>query len=444
MFNQTRPSLTQSDATDVSSSLNQRAGALQAAQSNLELVKISVIIPCYNHGHFLCNALDSVLAQTFGQWEAIVIDDGSTDTTAEVAGGYSDMRIRYIYQDNAGLSAARNRGIYAAKGGYLAFLDADDEWEAEFLSACYQRLENENSIAAVFTRCRYITPEGNLLPGIGGQEIEPEDFRSRLLEGGFFPVHAALVRATALKSGGLFDTSLTSVEDWDLWLRISEKQGLRGIAPPLARYRVYPGSMSTNTARMHANRMAVLSKIFGGPASDVSDWPDEKRIAYAFAYRTTALGYLAQGEDELGWHWMEAAFVIWPMLLNRLDTFYELACKDQQRGYRGQAPLLDIKANGREMLGRLDGLWGSAPPDLLLHKNAALGYAHLALGMLYDQAGDWAQARMHLLAAVRANRKLLRDPGVQRRLVKVSLLNPRLAALVREQRKRRNAGPSAG
>ena len=90
---------------------------------------VSVIIPCYNHAHYLCRAVQSVLAQTYADWEAIIVDDGSTDNTREVATRFSDPRVRYIYQENRGLSAARNTGISAAQGSYLAFLDADDELE---------------------------------------------------------------------------------------------------------------------------------------------------------------------------------------------------------------------------------------------------------------------------------------------------------------------------
>lgn len=89
---------------------------------------ISIIIPCYNHAHYLPFAVQSVLAQTCAQWEAIVVDDGSTDDTRTVAARFSDPRVRYHYQENQGLSAARNAGIRIARGDYLAFLDADDEW----------------------------------------------------------------------------------------------------------------------------------------------------------------------------------------------------------------------------------------------------------------------------------------------------------------------------
>lgn len=110
--------------------------------------EVSVIIPCYNHGHYLPHAVNSVLAQTFTDWEAIIVDDGSTDNTREVAAQFTDERVRYVHQENRGLSGARNTGIRAAQGAYLAFLDADDEWEPRFLRVCGYRCRSEKTTNA--------------------------------------------------------------------------------------------------------------------------------------------------------------------------------------------------------------------------------------------------------------------------------------------------------
>ncbi len=111
---------------------------------------VSVIIPCYNHAHYLSYALESVLAQTYNDWEAIVVDDGSTDNTAEVTAQFNDPRIRYIYQNNQGLSSARNTGIYASLAGAIALLDADDVWEADYLEKMLPTLESNPEAAAVY------------------------------------------------------------------------------------------------------------------------------------------------------------------------------------------------------------------------------------------------------------------------------------------------------
>jgi hypothetical protein len=260
------------------------------------------------------------------------------------------------------------------------------------------------------------------LPQLGGEAIRSEDFRSRLIEGGFFPVHAVLVRTEAVRRAQMFDETLTGVEDWDLWLRITAGGGVMlSVREPLARYRVSVGSMSTNANRMHANRLAVLTKHFGPPLGDPLTWPAEKRRGYAFAYRTAALGYIAQQEDNEGWCCLAEAVEIEPSLLKRLDTFYELALGAQPRGYRGEAGLLNRAVNGTEMLRHLDVLFASARPPVQALKGAAYGNAYLALAMLNDQAGDWAAARRYLRHAVHSRPALLRDQSVLRRLFKLCL-----------------------
>lgn len=384
--------------------------------------EVSVIIPCYNHAHYLSYAVRSVLGQTYIDWEAIIVDDGSIDDTRNVAAQFTDPRIQYIYQTNQGLSAARNTGIRVAQGEYLAFLDADDEWEPRFLEACVEALAEQKPITAVVTLARLIDENSAELPRLGGQVIRPEAFHARLVEGGFFPPNAALVRAEVVRREGLFDETLTSVEDWDLWLRITGNGGVMLTIPePLARYRVSTGSMSTNTARMHANRMAVLAKHFGPPVGNPLAWSIDKRHGYAFACRITALGYIAQQDADEGWRFMRRAVETDPFLLERLDTFYELALGDQPRGYRGEARLLSIAANGEEMLRRLDALLASACSPVQALRGAAFGNAYLALAMLSDQAGDWASARRYLYRAIQAKPALLRDLSVVRRFTKLLL-----------------------
>lgn len=383
------------------------------------IVRVSVIIPCYNHAHYLSYAIRSILDQTFTDWEAIIVDDGSTDSTSEVVATFTDSRIRYIYQENQGLSAARNTGIRTAMGKYLAFLDADDEWEPSFLERCVSVLETDPGVGGVYARNYFIDLEGQKLPRLGGKVVRPERFRARLLESGFFPAHAMVVRAAVLQEVGLFDRELTSLEDWDLWLRASARYLFKGIDEPLVRYRVYPGSMSTNASRMHASRLAVLAKYFGLPEGDVSTWPKDKRRAYGFAYRSGGLGYIIQGQPEEGWQLITQAVSIWPLLLERLDTFYELMCGDQPRGYRGQVDSLNIEENGAEMLFRLELLFAYASKPELALKGVAFGKAYLALAMLNDQAGRWKQAKAYLLRAIAACPVLLLDMKVVRRLVKL-------------------------
>jgi glycosyltransferase involved in cell wall biosynthesis len=382
---------------------------------------VSIILPCYNQAHFLPYAVSSILAQTYYDWETIIVDDGSTDSTREVAAQFNDPRVRFISQENRGLPGARNAGIGVSKGKYLAFLDADDEWEPMFLERCVGILSNKPpNIAGVYTRNCFIDPKGTVLPRLGGQAVPPEQLPGKLWTGGFFPPHCVLVRADCVGEAGMFDETLTSVEDWDLWLRIVQcGYTFQSISEPLARYRIYPGSMSTNASRMHENRVAVLTKHFGPPAGDPTSWTEQKRRVYSLTYRAATLGYIQQGRPDEGWRLLTQAATLWPPLLARLDTFFELACGNQPSGQRGQAQLLDIEGNAAELRRRLDALFAAATPPVQRFRRAAYGLTYLALAMLSDQAGQWQRARDYFLRAFCVYPRLMRYAGTVRRLLKV-------------------------
>jgi len=383
-------------------------------------ILVSIVIPSYNLGHYLRYALESVLAQTYGHWQAIVVDDGSTDNTAEVIKEFSDPRLTYLYQANRGVSAARNAGILRARGEYLAFLDADDEWEPEFLARCVDAMRRSNSpdLAGVYTAYFNIDQYGRALPQVHACIVPASELRSRLLEGPFIVIHGAVLRKRIVQRIGAFDPKVDGLEDWDFWLRLSSRYALNGIPERLARYRVSSGSQSSNHLRTHGARMRVLQKHFGC-LDDPADQSEERKKAYGYAYRWSALELIQDGQADKGWDLLAQAAAILPEILERLDTYYELAVGDQPRGLRGQAHLLDIDANGRDMLARLDRLLAEGGPELRWRWRAAHAQAYLALGMLSDQAGRWDAARGYFASAMASDPRLLKKSPVLRRLVKV-------------------------
>ncbi len=390
---------------------------------------VSVIIPAYNQARYLPLSVRSVLAQTWSDWEIVLVNDGSTDDTAAVATEFTDPRIRYIYQDNQGLSAARNTGVRATLGQYLAFLDSDDEWEPEFLATCVRTLEAQPKLAGVYTRNIFIDQNGEVLPNIGGEVVPAEQFRSRSLEGGYFPPNAVVVRADVVREMGLFDVQLTSEEDWDLWLRISERYTLQAIAQPLARYRSYTGSMSTNAARMHANRLAVLAKYFGSPAGDVQAWSTDKRRAYAFAYRNTCFGYLQQAQPDMAWQYLAEGAAFWPDMLARLDTQYELACGNRPWGQRDLIDARQLRETGSDMLDRLEQIFTRAGAPVQTVRRTTLGNCYRALGLLADHNDAWSMAQSYLFKAWAANRRLGLQSAFVWRLLKASIRARRIMPL---------------
>lgn len=183
--------------------------------------KVSVIIPCYNYANFLMVAIESVIVQTFTDWECIILDDGSTDNTQEIAQRYvnKDSRIRYIYQKNRGLASARNTGITNSQGEYIAFLDADDIWGPRKLSKQIFSMEN-NSSDLIHCKAGFIDEDGNEIPGHWSSKSNvsySELLHSNLIAGSGSGV---LVKKECFKRVGYFDESLPSLEDLNMWIRI--------------------------------------------------------------------------------------------------------------------------------------------------------------------------------------------------------------------------------
>lgn len=262
--------------------------------------RVSVIIPLYNLREFVSEAIDGTLAQTLpdGAIEIIVIDDGSTDGGGELVRRYGD-RVRYHRQDNRGLSAARNAGIAASRAPFLMFLDADDRILPGKLEAQLDAFSLHPDVGIVYTGWRYIDEAGHPLPQHGWSR-DTGDVLDRLLLGNIIHPLAALVRRDLVERAGGFDESLTSVEDWDLWLRIS-RAGARWhcVDRPLAEYRIRTGAMHDHPQRMLDNRLRVLGKFFADP--DLTEAIAARRaLAYQSAYLTAACDFFRAGERHRG------------------------------------------------------------------------------------------------------------------------------------------------
>lgn len=191
----------------------------------------SIIIPAFNGSAHVEQSINSVLAQTYRNFEIIIINDGSTDNTEEKVKGIKDDRLKYIKQENKGASSARNRGIREAKGKYIAFLDADDYWSPSHLSDHITFLEKHPEYIMSFNR--YITVEN------GKEEL----YKWKNLSGNIYPnllfienniigTPAVVVRSDILKKSGLFDEKMTLCEDLDLWRRISKLGKVHAISKP--------------------------------------------------------------------------------------------------------------------------------------------------------------------------------------------------------------------
>jgi len=200
-------------------------------------MQVSVVIPTYNRGDVLMNAVASVLAQTRPPAEVIVVDDGSRDDTADRMAALTDPRVRYLRQDNAGVSAARNTGVRAACGDVVAFLDSDDVWKPDKLAHDLDVLERHPEVDAVFTDldkrdgeayvgsfARDCPPFVRLLARHAGADpvvLEPRELRLLLLEEVPIMPSAFAIRRAVFERVGGFDTTWRSWEDWELFLRLA-------------------------------------------------------------------------------------------------------------------------------------------------------------------------------------------------------------------------------
>ena len=226
------------------------------AQYELEAPLVSIVIPCYNQAHFLGEAIESVLKQTYKHFEIVVVDDGSTDNTSEVARGYSG--IRCIEQVNQGLSAARNTGIRESKGEYLVFLDADDRLYPIALEAGLRCFRAFPQCGFVYGAYRFINSKGSPLWSPILNRVDKEHYLALLRENYIGMNGTVMFRRDVLEVFGGFDTSLAACEDYDLYLRVARTFSIRHHDNVVAEYRKHVGNMSCDAELMLRTILFVL------------------------------------------------------------------------------------------------------------------------------------------------------------------------------------------
>lgn len=281
---------------------------------------VSVVIPAFNYAHFLPAAIESVLGQTFADFELIIVDDGSTDATVEVCARYEDSRVRRVSQQNAGLSAARNAGIREARFSTVAFLDADDRWEPEFLGTVVREFGQLNArFAAVGTACSRMDADGTPLPqprprrkGFHTGELTAADFclRNRPLSS------SVAIKRSAFEECGGFDPSLRSSEDRDMWIRLTARgHGFYFLNESLAVIRRHPRNMSKNAPRMKRNSGRVLRRAWHGGAVARLNFPFWLRAA-AIHYFLVSWTHFDDGLRLRAWLYLVTSVALWPVFLH--------------------------------------------------------------------------------------------------------------------------------
>jgi glycosyltransferase involved in cell wall biosynthesis len=295
--------------------------------------RVSIVVACYNYGRFLEEALASIRSQTVRPTEIIVVDDGSTDETPAVAQRHTD--VRYVYQPNQGVSAARNRGLAESTGEYVVFLDADDRFLPAAIEAGIACFTKRPDSGLVFGAYRDIAGDGSVMSGKLICRPKRHYYRA-LCQGNFINMHAAVMYSRgALESIGGFNTSLRAAEDYDVYLRIARTFAICRHEELIAEYRHHKSSASQDNTHMLEGTLWVLERERRYLADKYRRVLDRGVSYWIDHYRTS--NQMAEALQHLKHHGFDRAF------LRQTPHLVRYAARRVSRQLWGAAELLAPK-----------------------------------------------------------------------------------------------------
>ncbi|NET62762.1 MAG: glycosyltransferase [Symploca sp. SIO2E6] len=315
---------------------------------------ISVIIPVYNGEQTIRQTIESVLNQTFRDFELIVINDGSQDSTLKIVESIQDYRLQLCSYPNAGLAASRNRGISLASGEYVSCIDADDLWTPDKLEAQLKVLQENPQAALAYSWTDWIDEAGKFLrPGVH-LTITGDVYGQLLLNDFVANGSNPLIRKQALREVGGFDESLPFSEDWDMWLRIAAHYHFVAVPAPQILYRQSTNSMSCNVWGMETASLQIIERAFNRAPDSLKHLKQDSlgnRYKYLLfkaleglpqrqrAFAATRLLWEAVGHDPS----LLGTRVIWKVLL-KIVTVILLPPKQAQALFTKLQNLFNVKA----------------------------------------------------------------------------------------------------
>lgn len=248
---------------------------------------VSVVIATYNAGNYLSEAIESVLGQTVGDLELLVVDDGSTDGTRDLVAQIHDARLTYLWQENAGQTAAKNHGVSKARGDFIGFCDGDDYWYANKLELQLPLFERSAAVGVVYSAADEIDEHGNplgrALVAAHRGVVTPELFLRN-----FVPFGTAVMRRACVERLGAFDSALRMGIDWDLWLRVSAHYEFEFVAQATYAYRIWSGQMSKNWRGRYSSAFRIMEKFVTEHPNAISTNLRRKAFADTYANRARA------------------------------------------------------------------------------------------------------------------------------------------------------------
>jgi glycosyltransferase involved in cell wall biosynthesis len=289
---------------------------------------IDVIIPAYNAAKYLPVAIESVIAQTFADWRIILVDDGSTDETPEIARMFLEQlgaKLKYVRQDNKGLPAARNTAIRNSSAEFLALLDADDVWLPCRLSESLRAFGCRADVGLAYGLVSRIDQDGAIIDTPlknqkhSDRRIVSHIYMRRL----HLPCPSITFRRACIDDVGFFDETMRATEDRDLCLRIALRYAVRFVPKVLAYYRISPNSMSTDPERMLQAQLQFIEKHYGEPGCGLL----AKQIALSTLYKDRAEGFSRRGNVRLALSNAMHALALNPLNIGTIRTAASLTVK---------------------------------------------------------------------------------------------------------------------
>lgn len=221
---------------------------------------VSVVLPSYNRADMVCDALSSVLRQSYRPLEVLVVDDGSTDQTGDVVKRWAeqhasdDFAVHYLWQENQGGNPARNHGISRAQGGFVAFLDSDDLWDPEKLKLQLDIFDRDDNLGAVYCGVRHVdAATGKVLQSTKRSYPAGDILSQILVRDVTSPTSAYIVKRELFGKVGDFDTTLQARQDWDMWIRLAAECLIGSLPSALVEYREHTGTRTASDPNKEIN-----------------------------------------------------------------------------------------------------------------------------------------------------------------------------------------------
>lgn len=274
--------------------------------------RVSIIIPTYNRATSIGRTIQSVLNQSYSDFEVIIVDDNSSDNIQEILSDYDDSRIKYIkHQINRGAPAARNTGIENAKGEFFALLDDDDEWFPQKLEKQIEVFDSMGkNVGMVYSGYEIASNEGKivkeLFPGLKG------DLFNVLLKSNIIGSPTNLIKRECFEKIHC-DETLKSCQDWDLWLQISKNYEIEYVPEILARYNLSDSSISRNNISVLIGHEQILTKYYS--------YIHKYRKIHSFHLQNLGIYYAYQHDYKKSRQYLKMAFMVYPFNLKAIARY---------------------------------------------------------------------------------------------------------------------------